>query len=173
MFSLLSGIPGADELRNIVRKVDTARHHGVPDGCVLELDLQSVPQEAGGGFDPLALINGAGRPLLLREAIAAIHRAAEDDRVAGLIAKVQLPAAAAGPIQELRSAIAAFSDVKPSRRVGGDLSRHAVVLPGVGVPRGVDAAVGHRWTRRVRHQCDVPSRCARQARRPGPVHREG
>jgi protease-4 len=114
MFSLLSGIPGADELRNIVRKVDTARHHGVPDGCVLELDLQSVPQEAGGGFDPLALINGAGRPLLLREAIAAVHRAAEDDRVAGLIAKVQLPPVAAGPIQELRSAIAAFSDVKPS-----------------------------------------------------------
>jgi protease-4 len=114
MFSLLSGIPGADELRTIVRKVDTARHHGVPDGCVLELDLQSVPQESGGGFDPLALINGAGRPLLLREAIAAIHRAADDDRVAGLIAKVQLPAVAAGPIQELRSAIAAFSDVKPS-----------------------------------------------------------
>ncbi|MDT5217306.1 MAG: protease, partial [Mycobacterium sp.] len=30
MFSLLSGIPGTDELRSIVRKVDTARHHGVP-----------------------------------------------------------------------------------------------------------------------------------------------
>jgi protease-4 len=114
MFSLLSGIPGADEVRNIARKVDTARHHGVPSGCVLELDLQSVPQESGGGFDPLALINGAGRPLLLREAVAAIHRAADDDRVAGLIAKVQLPAVSAGPIQELRAAIAAFSDVKPS-----------------------------------------------------------
>src|SRR6195952_2086482 len=114
MFSLLSGIPGADELRTIARKVDTARHHGVPSGCVLELDLQSVPQESGGGFDPLPPITGAGRPLLLREAIAAIHRAADDDRVAGLIAKVQLPAVAAGPIQELRSAIAAFSDVKPS-----------------------------------------------------------
>jgi protease IV len=114
MFSLLSGIPGVDELRTIVRKVDTARHHGVPDGCVLELDLQSVPQEAGGGFDPLALINGSGKPLLLRETIAAVHRAAADDRIAGLIAKVQLPAAAAGPVQELRSAIAAFSAVKPS-----------------------------------------------------------
>ena len=114
MFNLLSGIPGSDELRTIVRKVDTARHHGVPNGCVLELDLQTVPQEAAGGFDPLALINGAGRPLLLREAIAAVHRAAKDDRVAGLIARVQLPAAAAGPIQELREAIAAFSDVKPS-----------------------------------------------------------
>ena len=93
--------------------MDTARHHGVPDGCVLELDLQAVPHETG-GFDPLAIIAGGGRPLLLREAVAAIHRAAEDSRVAGLIARVQLPAAAAGPVQELRDAIAAFSDVKPS-----------------------------------------------------------
>ncbi|WP_319445698.1 MULTISPECIES: signal peptide peptidase SppA [unclassified Mycobacterium] len=113
MFSLLSGIPGTDELRSIVRKVDTARHHGVPSGCVLELDLQVLPPESS-GFDPLALVNGAGKPLLLGEAVAAIHRAAEDDRVAGLIARVQLPAAAAGPVQELREAIAAFSDVKPS-----------------------------------------------------------
>ncbi len=113
MFSLLSGIPGADELRAVVRKVDTARHRGVPDGCVLELDLQSVPNETG-GFDPLATITGGGRALLLRETVAAIHRAAEDDRVAGLIARVQIPAAAAGPVQELREAIAAFSDAKPS-----------------------------------------------------------
>ena len=41
MFSLLPGIPGTDELRAIARKVDTARHHGVPGGCMLELDLQS------------------------------------------------------------------------------------------------------------------------------------
>jgi protease-4 len=113
MFSLLSGIPGTDELRTFARKVDTARHHGVPDGCVLELDLQSIPNETN-GFDPLAMIAGGGRPLLLRDTVTAIHRAAEDDRVAGLIAKVQIPAAAAGPVQELREAIAAFSDAKPS-----------------------------------------------------------
>ena len=113
MFSLLSGIPGTDELRAFARKVDTARHHGVPDGCVLELDLQSIPNETG-GFDPLAMIAGGGRPLLLRDTVTAIHRAAEDDRVAGLIARVQIPAAAAGPVQELREAIAAFSDAKPS-----------------------------------------------------------
>lgn len=113
MFSLLSGFPGGDEFRAIARKVDTARHQGVPDGCVLELDLQSVPNETG-GFDPLAMIAGGGRPLLLRDAVTAIHRAAEDDRVAGLIARVQIPAAAAGPVQELREAIAAFSAAKPS-----------------------------------------------------------
>jgi protease-4 len=59
MFSLLTGVPGVDELRAVVRKVDTVRHHGVPDGCVLELDLQSVPHEAA-GFDPLAMIAGGG-----------------------------------------------------------------------------------------------------------------
>ena len=113
MFTFLSGIPGADDLRSLARKVDTARHRGVPNGCVLELDLQAVPHETA-GFDPFAMIANGGRPLLLREAVAAIHRAADDPRVAGLIARVQIPAAAAGPVQELREAITAFSDVKPS-----------------------------------------------------------
>lgn len=113
MFSFLPNVPGTDELRAIVRKVDTARHHGVPSGCVLELDLQMIPQETG-GFDPLSMLNGAGKPLLLREAVAAIRRAAKDDRISALIARVQLPAAAAGPVQELRAAIVEFSDVKPS-----------------------------------------------------------
>ena len=65
-------------------------------------------------MDPLAIITGGGRPLVLREAVSAMHRAAEDSRVAGLIARVQLPAAAAGPVQELREAVAAFTAVKPS-----------------------------------------------------------
>jgi protease IV len=113
MFDFLPGIPGLDDLRSLGRKVDTARHHGVPNGCVLELDLLHVPPETG-GFDPLALITGGGRPLLLREAVAAIHRAAEDPRVGGLIARVQIPAGPAGSVQELREAIAAFSAAKPS-----------------------------------------------------------
>src|SRR5215217_63557 len=112
MFSFLPGIPGADDLRSLARKVDTARHHGVPNNCVLELELLTAPPETS-GFDPMAIISGS-RPLVLREAVAAIHRAAEDDRIAGLIARVQIPAAAAGPVQELRDAIVAFSDVKPS-----------------------------------------------------------
>jgi len=113
MFDFLPGIPGLDDLRSLGRKVDTARHHGVPNGCVLELDLLHVPPETG-GFDPLAMITGGGRALLLREAVAAIHRAAEDPRVEGLIARVQIPAGPAGSVQELREAIAAFSAVKPS-----------------------------------------------------------
>ncbi|WP_370332507.1 signal peptide peptidase SppA [Mycolicibacterium hippocampi] len=113
MFSFLTDVPGLDDVRALARKVDTARHHGVPDGCILELDLQSVPQETG-GFDPLMLINASGRPLLLREMVEAIHRAAEDPRVAGLIARIQIPAAPPGPVQELREAIVAFTARKPS-----------------------------------------------------------
>jgi protease-4 len=106
-------LPGPVDLRAIVRKVDTARHSGVPNGCVLELDVQAVPPETT-GFDPLALLSAGGKPMTLRHAVAAIHRAAEDERVAGLIARVQIPAAAPGPVQELREAIAAFGDVKPT-----------------------------------------------------------
>jgi protease IV len=113
MFSFLPDPPGIDDVRALARRVDTARHHGVPNGCVLELDLRTAPPEAS-GLDPLTIITGGGRPLVLREAVSALHRAAEDPRVAGLIARVQLPAAAAGPVQELREAIAAFTAVKPS-----------------------------------------------------------
>ncbi len=113
MFSFLPDPPGIDDVRALARRVDTARHHGVADGCVLELDLRVAPPETS-GLDPLAIISGGGRPLTLREAVAALHRAADDPRVAGLIARVQLPAAAAGPVQELREAIAAFTAVKPS-----------------------------------------------------------
>lgn len=95
------------------RRVDTARHHGVPNGCILELDLQSVPPETA-GFDPVRFVTGAGRPLVLRDAVAAIHRAAEDDRVAGMVARVQLSAAPPAAVQELREAVLAFTAVKPS-----------------------------------------------------------
>ena len=113
MFSFLPDPPGVDDVRALVRRVDTARHHGVPSGCVLELDLRAAPPETS-GLDPLAIITGGGRALVLREAVSALHRAAEDPRVAGLIARVELPAASAGPVQELREAIAAFTAVKPS-----------------------------------------------------------
>src|SRR5947209_9654264 len=113
MFSFLPDPPGIDDVRALARRVDTARHKGVPNGCVLELDLRAAPPETS-GLDPVAIITGGGRPLVLREAVSALHRAAEDPRVAALIARVELPAAAAGPVQELREAIAAFTAVKPS-----------------------------------------------------------
>ncbi|OBI12383.1 signal peptide peptidase SppA [Mycobacterium sp. E2497] len=112
MFAFLPSIPGVDDVRALAERVDTARHHGVPNGCVLELDLRSAPPEAT-GFDPLAIFTG-GRPMALRDAVAAIHRAAEDPRVAGLIARVQLAASPPAAVQELREAITAFSATKPS-----------------------------------------------------------
>ena len=112
MRSLLPSLPGLD-VPGLIRRVDTVRHHGVPGGCILEANLQSVPPETA-GFDPVRLVTGAGRPLLLRDAVAAIHRAAGDDRVAGLIARVQLSAAPPAAVQELREAISAFAAAKPS-----------------------------------------------------------
>ncbi|OBF60329.1 signal peptide peptidase SppA [Mycobacterium sp. 852002-50816_SCH5313054-b] len=113
MFGFLPSLPGIDDVRALAGRVDTARHHGVPNGCVLELDLRSVPPETT-GFDPLAIVTGAGRPMTLRDTVAAIHRAAEDPRVAGLIARVQPGASPPAAVQELRAAIEAFSAVKPS-----------------------------------------------------------
>ncbi|SON58805.1 Protease 4 [Mycobacterium simulans] len=117
MVAFLPSLPGAlsfgQDVRALVSRVDTARHHGVPNGCVLEFNLRSMPPETT-GFDPFAIVTGAGRPMALRDAVAAIHRAADDPRVAGLIARVQLPPSPIGAVQELRAAIAAFSAVKPS-----------------------------------------------------------
>jgi protease IV len=113
MFAFLPSLPGVDEIRALAGRVDTARHHGVPNGCVLELDLRSMPPETT-GFDPLAIITGGGRGIALRDMVAAIYRAAEDSRIAGLIARVQLSASSPAAVQELREAIAAFSAVKPA-----------------------------------------------------------
>src|ERR1700758_300809 len=117
MFGFLPSIPGfsdfGEDVRGLVNRVDTARHRGVPNGCVLELDLRSVPPETT-GFDPVAFITGGSRSMALRDTVAAIHRAVDDPRIAGLIARVQLGASPPAAIQELREAIAAFSAVKPS-----------------------------------------------------------
>ncbi|WP_373138055.1 signal peptide peptidase SppA [Mycobacterium marinum] len=117
MFAFLPFLPSlssvGDDVRALAERVDTARHHGVPNGCILEFNLRTMPAESN-GFDPLLIISGGGRPMALRDAVAALHRGAEDPRVAGLIARVQLPPAPIGAAQELREAIAAFSAVKPS-----------------------------------------------------------
>jgi len=111
MRSLIPGVP--DEVRGLARRIDTVRHHGVPGGCILEVDLQSVPPETA-GFDPVRFVTGGGRPLVLRDAVGAIHRAAKDDRVAGMVARVQLSSAPPAAVQELREAVLAFTAAKPS-----------------------------------------------------------
>ncbi|MFV0496127.1 signal peptide peptidase SppA [Mycobacterium sp.] len=113
MFEFLSNLRDRDQVRALAGRVDTARHRGVPGGCVLEVDLRGLPPETA-GFDPIAIVTGGDRRMALSSAVAAIHRAAEDPRVAGMIARVQLPPSAIGGVQELREALAAFSAVKPS-----------------------------------------------------------
>lgn len=112
MRSLLPRFP--DDVRVLARRIDTTvRHRGVPDRCILEFDIQSVPPETV-GFDPVRMVTGAGRPIALADAVTAIHRAAEDSRVAGLIARVQFTAAPPAAVQELREAVVAFTAAKPS-----------------------------------------------------------
>ena len=49
MFAFLPSLPGlskwGDDVRALASRVDTARHHGVPNGCVLEFSLRAVPPE--------------------------------------------------------------------------------------------------------------------------------
>ncbi|UDM34062.1 signal peptide peptidase SppA [Mycobacterium ulcerans] len=117
MFAFLPFLPSlssvGDDVHALAERVDTACHHGVPNGCILEFNLRTMLAESN-GFDPFLIISGGGRPMALRDAVAALHRGAEDPRVGGLIARVQLPPAPIGAVQALREAIAAFSAVKPS-----------------------------------------------------------
>ncbi len=78
--------------------------HGPP--LLLELDLTELPADPDGG-DRLARLRARGRHQL-RPTLRALHEAANDRRVAGLIAKVggPLPWAA---MQELRLGVLAFA----------------------------------------------------------------
>ena len=107
MFAFLPGIPGADDVRALVRRVDTARHKGIPSGCVLELVLMSVPPETS-GFDPLAMISAGGRPMVLRQAVAAIHRSPRRAASRSRAFSTATPAAAASATTSCSS-----SSVKP------------------------------------------------------------
>ena len=73
---------------------------------LLELDLTQAPA-SGGSEDPIARLRMRGRPQL-RPILRALHEAAEDDRVRGLIAKVggELPWAVEC---ELRLGVRAFA----------------------------------------------------------------
>ncbi|EUA92278.1 protease IV domain protein [Mycobacterium ulcerans str. Harvey] len=99
MFAFLPFLPSlssvGDDVHALAERVDTACHHGVPNGCILEFNLRTMLAESN-GFDPFLIISGGGRPMALRDAVAALHRGAEDPRVGGLIARVQLPPAPIG-----------------------------------------------------------------------------
>ena len=79
----------------------------VPEKTVLTLDLdRAVPEYGAGRFTPWsALVKG--RPELW-ETVAAIERAAGDDRVVGLVARVGASGMGLARIQELRDAVRTF-----------------------------------------------------------------
>ena len=79
----------------------------VPEKTVLTLDLdRDVPEYGSGALTPWDGL-GKRRPSLW-EIVAAIERAAEDDRVVGLVARVGASGTGLARTQELRDAISAF-----------------------------------------------------------------
>ncbi len=78
----------------------------VPPRTVLEVDLERALAEAGSS-DPLARFVG-GEQTRLRDVVAALDRAAEDDRVAGVVAYVGASAGGMAKTQELRDAVERF-----------------------------------------------------------------
>lgn len=78
---------------------------GIADGTVLELDLEQAFVEDGPA-DPLEFVRG--RQPRLRDVVEGLERAAADDRVAALVARVGAAPLGIATVQELRDAVAAF-----------------------------------------------------------------
>ena len=81
-----------------------------PRRILLELDLTEMPIEQEPD-DPLGRLRSRGRHRL-RPTVRALHEAARDPRVVGLIARIGGALPWAG-MQELRQAVRAFADNQP------------------------------------------------------------
>ena len=85
----------------------STRTPAVPENTVLTLDLdRNIPEHGSGKLTPWTAF-GKGRPELW-ETVAAIERAAGDDRVVGLVARVGSSGMGLARIQELRDAVRTF-----------------------------------------------------------------
>ena len=83
------------------------RTPSVPEKTVLTLDLdRAVPEYGSGGFAPWIALGKS--PPTLWETVAALERAAGDDRVVGLVARVGASGMGLARAQELRDAVKAF-----------------------------------------------------------------
>jgi protease-4 len=90
----------------VIAVVAMSSRGSVPRKTILEADFEQgyveyVPD------DPVASLM-AGRKPSLREVVEAIEKAAEDDRVAALVAKVGTGSMGMGSLQEVRDAVLAF-----------------------------------------------------------------
>lgn len=89
-----------------VSAVRCASSPGVPDELVLELDLDRPLGESGSG-DPLAGLVGSSPPTV-RSVVDTLDRAAEDERVVGLIAYIGGSSSGLARTQEIRDAVGRF-----------------------------------------------------------------
>jgi protease-4 len=115
--------PAAEQLR---RQVELARNKGVLPGTVLEVDWATPPPETFSQSPLQLLAAGFQKPLTLRQTVAALDRASRDDRVSGLLARVQPTLVPLAVLQELRDAVLAF------RAAGKRATAWAEAFPGNG-----------------------------------------
>ena len=116
----------ASSVDQLKRQVELARHKGVLPGTVIEVDWASPPPESL-SQSPLQLAAaGFQKPLTLRQTVAALDRASRDDRVTGLVARVQPALVPLAVLQELREAVLAF------RAAGKTTTAWAEDFPGNG-----------------------------------------
>lgn len=79
---------------------------GVPDGAVLELDLErSYPEHVP---NDLVARSAQGGKTTVLDVVSALERAAEDDRVKALVARLGANGMGTARIQEIRDAVLAF-----------------------------------------------------------------
>ncbi|MEJ7765427.1 MAG: signal peptide peptidase SppA, partial [Acidimicrobiales bacterium] len=116
----------AFSLEQFRHQLEVVRHKGVLPGTVIEVDWASVPPESL-SQSPLQLAAaGLQKPLTLRQTVSALDRASRDDRIAGLVARVQPTLVPLSVLQELREAVLAF------RAAGKRTTAWAEAFPGNG-----------------------------------------
>ena len=98
----------APSIEQLQHQLEVARHKGVLPGTVLEVDWAAVPPESLNQSPLQMLAAGLQKPLTLRQTISALDRASRDDRIAGLVARVQPALVPLATLQELRQAVLAF-----------------------------------------------------------------
>lgn len=97
------------DLTDLRRKLELVKHKGVLPGTTLEVDWSRLPSDETPA-SPLSALTELNKPLSLRATVEALHRAAGDDRITGLVARVQPYAAPVAVVQELRAALKAFRE---------------------------------------------------------------
>ncbi len=143
-----------EDLRALVGRVDTARHHD----CTrrLRARTRSVPPETT-GFDPLTVLTGGGRPMALRcgRRDPPCRRGPPGSRADG---RVRLPPSPAGAVPGAAGGHRGAS-VRSSRRWPWAETLYQAPCPTIWLRRsgGLDAALGC-GAGRLRHQRHIPAR---------------